>query len=310
MSLLRTALLAGSRSAWLRDHAIQYAFVRRSVARFMPGERLEDALEAAIGLRRQGIPAIFTRLGENITSREEADLTMAHYIEAMDAIAHQGLDTQISIKPTQLGLDQGAHACFERLRRLVEKAARRSNFVWIDMESSGYVDRTLELYRKLRTEHRQVGICLQAYLRRTAEDLEALLPVGPQIRLVKGAYLEPPSLAFPDKHAVDVSFYDLAVRALTVEPRPLGTRLAIATHDRTLVARLQAVARRERLDARHYEFEMLFGVQRPLQARLAAEGWPLRVLVSYGESWFSWYMRRLAERPANVFFVLKSLVHG
>ena len=310
MSVMRNLLLAGSQSVWLREHATRYSFVRRSVSRFMPGERLEDAVEAAAQLRGQGIPTMFTRLGENISALSEADEVTAHYVGATQAIARRELDTQISVKLTQLGLDQSLDACVANMKALVAAAEQHGNFVWIDMESSPYVDPTLEVYRRLRADSPRVGVCLQAYLRRTAADVEALLPVGPWIRLVKGAYLEPVDVAFPDKREVDESFFALSARMLSADARRTGTRLGIATHDPALVARLQEVVRREGAAADQYEFEMLFGIQRPLQTQLVAAGSPLRVLVAYGEYWFPWYMRRLAERPANVLFVLKNVVRG
>ncbi len=310
MSVMRNLLLAGSQSVWLRERATRVGFVRRSVSRFMPGERLEDAIEAAGQLRSQGVPTIFTRLGENIAALPDADEVTAHYVGAVQAVARHDLDTQISVKLTQLGLDQSLDACVANMRILVAAAEQHGNVVWIDMEPSPYVDPTLEVYRRLRAESTRVGVCLQAYLRRTAADVEALLPLGPWIRLVKGAYLEPADVAFPDKREVDESFFTLSCRMLSADARRTGTRLGIATHDPGLVTRLQEVARREQVSPEHYEFEMLYGIQRPLQTQLVAAGAPLRVLVAYGEYWFPWYMRRLAERPANVLFVLRNLVRG
>lgn len=310
MNPLRKVLLAGSQSVWLRERAMRSRIVRRSVSRFMPGERFEDAVAAARILQAQGVPTIFTRLGENLSALAEADEVTRHYLEAMHEIRRQGLDTQISVKLTQLGLDQSLDACVANTTALARAAEETGNFVWIDMESTPYVDPTLEVYRRVRAASLRVGVCLQAYLRRTAADVEALLPLGPAIRLVKGAYLEPPELAFPDKRDVDESFYTLAVRLLSDEARRAGSRLGIATHDPRLVARLQAVVRSEGIAPEHYEFEMLYGIQRSLQQQLVKDGWPLRVLISYGEYWFPWYMRRLAERPSNVLFVVKSIIRG
>jgi proline dehydrogenase len=308
MGLMRSALLAGSQSAWLRERATTYPFVRRSVSRFMPGERLEDALRAAGQLRDEHIPSIFTRLGENITALREADEVTAHYVEAMQAIRLAGLDTQVSVKLTQLGLDQGLDACLANALRLVEAAEQAGNVVWIDMESSAYVDPTLAVYRRLRARSRRVGVCVQAYLRRTAADVESLIPLGAWIRLVKGAYRESPAVAFPDARDVDERFFALAERMLRADARAAGTRVGIATHDPRLVRRLQDLVRRDEIPPGHYEFEMLYGIQRPLQQAVVRERWPLRVLVAYGDYWFPWYMRRLAERPANVLFVLRNLV--
>jgi proline dehydrogenase len=273
----------------------------------MPGEELDDALAAAAALKAQGVGAIFTRLGENLTRAEEAESVTRHYLDALDRIDPAALGAHISVKPTQLGLDFDEALCLGNLRRLVDKAAERDSFVWIDMESSAYVDRTLDLFRRLRAQSSRVGIALQAYLRRTASDLESLLPLGPAVRIVKGAYLEPASIAFPRKGDVDESFYKLACRMLGDGPRPAGTFLQIATHDERLVNRLTEFIDARDPPASSFELAMLYGIQRPLQARQARAGRPLRVLIAYGDYWFQWYMRRLAERPANVWFVIKSL---
>jgi proline dehydrogenase len=304
---MREALLAGSRSTWLRERATRYRFVRRSVSRFMPGETLDEALAAARPLNGQGVGAVVTRLGENLTGAGEAESVTSHYLDALDRIREGRFDVQISVKPTQLGLDLDAELCYRNLRQITGRAQAAGNTVWIDMESSAYVDRTLALYRRVAAEFGNLGVCLQAYLYRTRDDLDALLPRGPAIRLVKGAYSEPASLAFPRKADVDRNFFALASRTLATQARKRGTRLAIGTHDQALIGRLQQVIRETGAPAGTYEFEMLFGIQRAAQARLAEEGWPLRVLISYGEYWFPWYVRRLAERPANVLFVAKSL---
>ena len=218
-----------------------------------------------------------------------------------------GLDAQISVKPTQLGLDLDKALCFRNLQRLVDRAAERRNFVWIDMESSPYVDPTLDLFRQTRARSPLVGIALQAYLYRTAQDIESLLPLGSAIRLVKGAYLEPPTIAFPRKADVDANFYTLACRLLRADAQQSGTLLHIATHDPRLIERLNAFIVAERVPQSAYEYAMLYGIQRSLQARLARDGRRIRVLIAYGEYWFPWYMRRLAERPANVWFVVKNV---
>ena len=306
MSIMRSLLLAGAENAWLREKATRTRFVRRSVSRFMPGESLDDALDAC---RRQQVDhhtgTLITRLGENLSSVAEARAVTTHYLGVIDAVAASSLDTHASVKLTQLGLDLGLDACEQNLRQLVTRAEARSRMVWIDMESSRYVDPTLELFRRVRGRSAAVGLCLQAYLRRTPADLEALLPLAPAIRLVKGAYREEASVAFPRKADVDEQFFRLASRLL--EPGlPAGTCLGVGTHDARLVGRLQAVIAARGAAPSSYEFAMLYGIQRPLQARLVKEGAPLRVLVSYGEYWFPWYMRRLAERPANVLFVAKS----
>ena len=308
MSVARKLLLAMSTNAWLRERATKTAFVRRSVSTFMPGERLEDAMAAAAAQEAGGIDTIFTKLGENVTRVEEAEDVTRQYLDVLDKVDAAGLRAQISVKPTQLGLDLDKELCLRHLQRLVDRAGERDNFVWIDMESSPYVDPTLDLFRRTRARSARVGIALQAYLYRTAADVESLVPLGSAIRLVKGAYLEPSSVAYPKKSDVDENFYKLSCRLLAEDAQKAGGILHIATHDPRLADRLTAFIDERRVPKAAYEFSMLYGIQRPLQQRLVAGGRPLRVLVAYGEYWFPWYMRRLAERPANVWFVVKNLL--
>jgi proline dehydrogenase len=308
MSLARKALLAMSTNPWLRDRATKTAFVRRSVSTFMPGERLDDAIVAAKAQEQLGIRTIFTKLGENLTRVEEAEEVTLHYLDVLDKVQAQQLQVQVSVKPTQLGLDLDRDLCYRNLQRLVDRAAARGNFIWIDMESSPYVDPTIDLFRRTRERSRFVGIALQAYLYRTAQDIEALLPLGSAIRMVKGAYLEPPSVAYPKKSDVDENFYKLSCRLLSADAQQAGCLLHIATHDPALVDRLGRYIDEHRVPTASYEYAMLYGIQRPLQRRLVEAGKPLRVLIAYGEYWFPWYMRRLAERPANVWFVVKNIL--
>lgn len=307
MGLMRNLLLAASTNRWLREHAPRYWFVRRTVARFLPGETLDDALRAARALQEKGIATVLTHLGENVTDAAEAEAVAHHYLDLLNVIRADHLPAEISVKLTHLGLDLDPEVCFGHLRELIA-AASPGTTVWIDMESSPYVDITLELYRRARRAYANVGVCLQAYLYRTERDLESLLPLAPAIRLVKGAYREPPDRAFPRKRDVDANFFRLAQRLLTAnEP---GVRIAIATHDRHLIGRIQEYARSRGLPKTVCEYQMLYGIQRAEQIRLAQDGYPVRVLVSYGSYWFPWFMRRLAERPANVLFLLRHLVTG
>jgi proline dehydrogenase len=308
MSVARNVLLAMSTNAWLRERATRTAFVRRSVSTFMPGERLEDAMTAAAAQQAQGIGTILTKLGENLTGVDEAEEVTRHYLDVMDKVNASGLRAQISVKPTQLGLDLDMELCFRNLQRLVDRAAERGTFVWIDMESTPYVDPTLDLFRRTRARSPLVGIALQAYLYRTEKDVESLIPLGSAIRMVKGAYLEPPAVAYPKKADVDENFYKLSCRLLGDDARRAGGLLHMATHDPRLVDRLAAFIDQHAVPATAYEYAMLYGIQRPLQQRLVRNGRPLRVLVAYGEYWFPWYMRRLAERPANVWFVIKNIM--
>jgi proline dehydrogenase len=307
MSIMRSILLAASTNRWMREHAPRYWFVRRTVSRFMPGEELRDALAAAQQLRLVNIGAVFTRLGENTTAESEADETARHYLGVLDQIRALELAAEISVKLTQLGLDLSAEFCYQNLMKLIEHAGPQS-VVWIDMEASNYVDATLNLFRRALASYRNVGICLQAYLHRTRADLEALLPFGPAIRLVKGAYQEPPDVAFPRKKDVDENFFALTQRLLSTEARGAGVRAAIATHDRRLIRRVLEYCASAGLGKDQYEFQMLYGIQRVEQLRLARNGYRSRVLIAYGPYWYPWFMRRLAERPANLGFLMRNLL--
>jgi proline dehydrogenase len=307
MSMMRKALLAMSTNAWLRERATKTAFVRRSVSRFMPGEQIEDALRAAAELKPEGITTILTKLGENLTRVEEAEQVTLHYLDVLDRIAAAGLDAHVSVKPTQLGLDLDRELCQRNLDRLVQRAEQHQNFLWIDMESSPYVDPTIDLFRRTRATTSRIGIALQAYLYRTGKDVETLIPLGAAIRIVKGAYLEPAEVAYPKKSDVDENFYKLCTRLLGQDAQQAGVLLHIATHDTDLADRLAAYIADNKVPRTSYEFAMLYGIQRGQQTRLAREGKPLRVLISYGEYWFPWYMRRLAERPANLWFVVRTM---
>ncbi len=295
MSLARSALLRASRSKWLAAQMSNRAFARRAVKKFMPGEEVTAALDAAPALAAEKIGTVITQLGENLTTLAEADAVRDHYLAVLDTIKARGLTTVISVKPTQLGLDLSEEACFLNIDALV---ARTSSMVWIDMEDSWYVDRTLALYRRLKETHQNVGVCMQAYLRRTPADLETLMPIKPAIRLVKGAYAEPENVAFPVKRDVDLAYYQLAEMLLDGGAFPV-----FGTHDIGLLERII-----ERGKGKSFEIHMLYGIRSGDQRALARQGHVVRCLISYGSAWFAWYMRRLAERPANVWFVLKSMV--
>ncbi len=306
---MRSALLWVSENKWCSKTLPRYGFVRRAVRRFMPGETLGEALDAAAGLEKgRGIPTLITFLGENVADRAEARTVADHYVDAAVEVASRGLDAELSVKPTHLGLDLGIDVAEDNLRRITRAAEDQGNWVWMDMEYSRYVDPTLDLYRSIRADHARFGICLQSYLYRTAADLESLIPMGPAIRLVKGAYAEPAELAFPDKKDVDQAFFDLTVRMLAPDAREAGLRAGLATHDTSLIKRIEAWAGSNGIAPEGYEVQMLYGIAEQEQRRLAGAGKGVRVLISYGEHWFPWYVRRLAERPANVGFVLRSLL--
>ena len=309
MGVMRSILLAGSQNTWLRERLPRYGFMRKAVARFMPGEEVSDALAAARKLQEAGIATVFTRLGENVTDAKEAESVTAHYLGVLDHIQSSGLTTEVSVKLTQLGLDFNKELCYANLARINARAGPKST-VWIDMEASNYVDVTLELFRRVHANHPKAGVCLQAYLYRTAADLATLIPLGAAIRLVKGAYQEPANVAFPKKRDVDENFFALSKQLLSEEARHVGVRAAIATHDTNLIRRIADYAAAQGVSKDDYEFQMLYGIQRAEQIRLAQGGWKSVVLVAYGSYWFPWYMRRLAERPANVFFVLRNLLSG
>lgn len=273
----------------------------------MPGEGLEDAMAAAESLKSLSISTVFTHLGENVADAGEAARVTSHYEDSLEKIRTSGLGTHVSVKLTQLGLDLGAEVCLRNLEKIVEKAGECGTIIWIDMEQSPYVDRTIGMYREVRKKHANVGICLQAYLRRTEKDIVDLLGLSPMIRLVKGAYLETPAVVFPKKRDVDENYFTLSTLLLrAIKSR--GVSAAIATHDRALIARIRAEALRCGLASDQYEFHLLYGIQREEQKRLAREGMRVRALISYGTYWFPWYVRRLAERPANVLFVLKNIL--
>lgn len=309
MSVTRGVLLRASTSPWLREHASRYAFVRRGVERFMPGEDLKDALAAAGELQHKGLETILTHLGENVTVAEEAERVTRHYLDVLDQVHALKLPAEISVKLTQLGLDLSADLCYANLTRLIAHAGAAS-VVWIDMESSPYVDVTLELFRRARATHDNVGVCMQAYLYRTETDLASLLPLGPSIRLVKGAYREPANIAYMHKKDVDENYFALACELFNAKVQHGTGRIAIATHDRRLVGRVTDYVASKKLGRRDFEFQMLYGIQRAEQLRLATEGYRTRVLISYGSYWFPWFMRRLAERPANLGFVARQLFSG
>lgn len=303
--MLRNTLLWASTNPLLAEKLPRYRFVKKATKRFMPGEKLGDALAAAGALGQLGIATTTTLLGENLHSLDEADGVVRHYQGALKEIEARGLDTEISVKPTQLGLDFGVE---EARRRLAKIASSTSTLVWVDMESSAYVDRTLDLFRGVKREHANVGLCLQAYLFRTADDLDSLLPLDPAIRLVKGAYNESDAVAFPKKADVDRNFVKLTQTLLRARLNGGEGRPVLGTHDPKAIGETNRIGYELGLAKDRYEFAMLFGIQRAEQERLARAGHTMRVLVSYGAAWFPWYMRRLAERPANLWFVAKQLV--
>jgi len=306
MALTRSMLLAASQNTWLREHAVKFPFVRRSVSRFMPGEDLDAALAAAQALLQKKIGSVLTHLGENVADRDEARQVSDHYLEVLDRIHQANLPTEVSVKLTQLGLDLSPDFCFENLQRIIQRENRNTT-VWVDMEASNYVDATLDIYRRALKIYPNVGICLQAYLYRTKKDLADLLPLRPSIRLVKGAYKEPDAIAFPKKADVDESYFTLAKGMLIALSAGNCPRAAFGTHDVPLIRRISDFVATQGIARHDFEVQMLYGIQRAEQERLALEGCRSIVLVAYGTYWYPWFVRRLAERPANVWFLLRNV---
>jgi proline dehydrogenase len=305
--MTRAVLLHLSRSPRAQRLVSEWGFARRAARRFVAGETLDEAVAAVRAVNRQGIDATLDYLGENVRSAEEARACAAEYVRLLDRIAAEGLRSHASLKPTQMGLDLGEDLCLENLARVIERARAHGNFVRLDMESSAYTDRTLRLFERLRGGYEKVGPVLQSCLYRTAGDLERLLRRRVNVRLCKGAYSEPPAAAYPRKRDVDRNYLRLAERLLRAAAEGKAYA-ALATHDGRIVRWARRAAARLRLERDAFEFQMLYGVRRDLQARLARRGHRVRLYVSYGTHWFPYFMRRLAERPANVLFVLRNLL--
>jgi proline dehydrogenase len=304
---MRRVFLWAARNPWLRDRLPRMRFMRRAVRRFMPGETMESALDAAAPLQAAGIGTMYTKLGENLESLAEADAVADHYVAVLDAIKARDLDGEISVKPTQLGLDLDEDRALAHLTRIAAHAASVGSYVWVDMEGSAYVDATIRLYERLRAVEPRTGLCVQAYLRRTAADLERLRPLDPAIRLVKGAYDETAAIAYRDKREVDANYLALAVSFLK-EGRGRPIRLGLGTHDVALIEQIAAQVAPAGIGRDGFEIEMLYGIRTGEQFRLAKAGYRVQVLIAYGDAWYPWYMRRLAERPANVTFAIRSLL--
>lgn len=301
--LLRSLLLSLSNRRWLGRLATSVPVTRPMVARFVAGQTLEEALGALAALHEQGMAATVDVLGESVASAEAARAAADRYLQTLDALVERGLDRNVSLKLTQMGLDVDRDLCRENVARIFRRAEEVGAFVRIDMEDHPKTDATLETWRELRGLHGASGVVIQAALRRSAEDVERLIAEGCPIRLCKGAYKEPASVAFVDKADVDRSYAELMARLLTA-----GTGVALATHDERLIGRAVEIARAEGIGRDRFEFQMLYGVRRDLQEKLVAAGYRVRVYVPYGSEWYPYFMRRLAERPANVAFLLRSLL--
>jgi proline dehydrogenase len=299
---VRKFLLFLSRRKRLRSWMETSATARRLAARFVAGETLEQALAVSRGLNAEGITVTLDHLGESVTSLEEAAQARDVYLHTLSAIHDSGIRGNVSLKLTQFGLDYSLDRCRANVEQLVERAAGLGGFVRVDMESSEYTARTLDLVAGLHAQHGAVGVVIQAYLYRSKEDVEELCDRRIRVRLCKGAYLEPAAVAFERKADVDRNYAGLMKLLLDRGEYP-----AIATHDEKIIEQAKAHAAARNLPRDAFEFQMLYGIRRDLQRRLVAEGYRLRVYVPFGIAWYPYYMRRLAERPANVVFLLRNL---
>jgi len=303
--VLRQLLIALSRQAWGYRLILSNPLTRGMAWRFVAGEDRLAAIEAVRALNARGIRATLDYLGENVATREEAIAGADEAIAELRAIAEAGVEANVSIKLTQIGLDLGDDFCAAQLGRVLACAHETGNFVRVDMEGSAYTARTLAIVRAARREYSAdtVGTVLQSYLRRSQDDVTAMIAEGSRVRLVKGAYDEPATVAYPQKADTDRAYRIEMEMLLARGPYP-----ALATHDEALIGRAQGFAAAEGIDAVRFEFQMLYGVRRDLQERLAAEGYNVRCYVPYGTQWYPYFMRRLAERPANILFLVSNLV--
>ena len=309
MSVSRNILLWASRNEWLKNRVPNMKFVQRALKRFMPGEIVEDAISATRDLLELKIPTTFTHLGENITSIEEAESNKSEYLNLLEKIKEEKLDIEISLKLTHIGLDLSFDKTLDFFSSIADKAERFNNCVFIDIEDSSYVDKTINFYKKIKENFGNVGLCLQAYLYRTMDDLKGIMEINPWIRLVKGAYKEPATIAFKKLAAVNKNYFQIS-KYLLDQISEKNIRVVFATHDLNLQEQIKKESEKIGLRKDQIEFQMLYGIKTQDQFNLADEGYKIRTLISYGEHWYPWYVRRLAERPANVFFVLKNVLNN
>jgi proline dehydrogenase len=303
--MLRTLLLELAKSSRLRRWITSNGVTRRMAHRFVPGEELGSAIEAVRTCNQAGMTASLDHLGENVVTREDAERARASYTEALDRIAADGVDSNVSLKLTHLGLDLGGEFCAEQLRIILRRAQELGNFVRVDMEGSAYTDRTLQMVKQARAETAAVGTVIQAYLYRSEENIRALLAIGCRIRLEKGAYKEPSQIAFPRKEDVDANFIKLMKILL-----PSGIYHGLATHDPKMIEAATRFAAEQNISKDKFEFQMLYGIRTDLQRELVKQGYRVRVYIPFGRDWFPYFMRRLAERPANLLFFAKNFFRG
>ncbi len=307
MPLMRNFFLSLSRSERLRRVATGFGPARAMAHRWVAGETLEEALEGVRVLNRDGILATLDHLGENVTSEHEARDATTEIIDLVEGIAAHDLRSGVSVKLTQLGLDLGPALAAENLERIVARAAEVERFVRIDMEGYDYLQTTLDLFDGLWPRYQNVGLVVQSYLYRSADDVARLIDMGVSVRLVKGAYDEPPEVAFPDKADTDANYVCLMEQLFSDKAQANGVFPAIATHDEHLIAWAREHARERQISPERFEFQMLYGIRPGLQHQLVADGYRVRAYVPYGRQWFPYFMRRLAERPANVVFLARNM---
>jgi len=309
MSVLRAVLLTLSASEKAQEWVVKVPVSRKMSRRFVAGETLDEAIAAVKALNAQGMTVTLDHLGEHVEAMQDAAGADQEYLNALGRIREENVQSGVSVKLTHLGLDIDEDFCYKNLESVVRKAAEVNRFVRIDMESSDYTDKTLAFYRRLRAEHDNVGIVLQAYLKRTMADVKALIEEGlADIRLVKGAYDEPAAIAFRDAQRINFEMARITELLLDDEARAKGARLALGSHDSLLIDYTKELAAERNIPQDQFEFQMLYGIRRDVQLQLVREGYRVRVYLPYGNAWYPYFMRRLAERPANLLFFLRALV--
>jgi proline dehydrogenase len=305
--ITRSALIWLSRQEGLKDFASRFSFFKKVTSRFVAGYTIDEVIPYIRQINAENCSASFDHLNEAVESTDEADREVAEYLNILAKIDEQRIRSNVSIKLTQFGLKLDPELAYRNARRIVEEAHRRGNFVRVDMEDSPVTQATIDIFKRLRAEFGldDVGIVLQSYLYRTYADAQELVKLPARIRLCKGAYLEPPEVAFPEKKDVDANYVKVMQLLLGS-----GVYHGIATHDPKMIDATIEFAQREGIGKEKFEFQMLYGIRRDLQRQLARDGFNMRVYVPYGKHWYPYFMRRLAERPANVWFVLKNLAKG
>ncbi len=309
MPIMRDVLLALSTNALMHRLVVGFPLSRRVARRFVAGETLDEAIQVVKKLNAQGLKVTFDLLGESVTSEVEAREAKDGYLRALAAIQSSKVESHVSVKLTQMGLDLSHDLCLDNMRQIIRKAKEVGTFVRIDMEDSQRTQATLSIFKTLREEFDNVGVVIQSYLYRSEQDMQLLAAMGANVRLCKGAYKEPPNIAFPEKKDVDANYIRLAKVFLDSNGNGNGHKpyLALATHDEKMINWAEAYVAERHVDRNRYEFQMLYGIRPDLQRRLAAKGYTMRVYVPYGTHWYPYFMRRLAERPANVIFFVSNL---